>query len=724
MLSPLEILKDYFGYSGFRSHQQKAIDNTLAGKDTFVLMPTGGGKSLCYQVPALAMEGTAIVISPLIALMKDQVDALRTNGITAAYLNSSQTSAEQYTVMEQLRQGNLKLLYIAPEKLSTEDAYFIRLLQHIKISLFAIDEAHCVSHWGHDFRPDYLSLSKLKDAFRDIPFIALTASADEITRVDIIKQLKLDRPEVLVASFDRPNISYYVQPKKNTFLNVLQYLNEHGEDSGIIYCLSRKNTESLAAQLQEQGINARYYHAGMDARERAVVQEHFIKDRIRVIVATIAFGMGIDKSNVRFVIHTDLPKNIESYYQETGRAGRDGLPSEALLFYSPGDIMKLRNFISAEQDEQQAAVMITKLNQMAAFAENKSCRRQYLLNYFGEQHPGNCSSCDYCMSSLEVNDVTIEAQKVLSAVKRLKERYGKNLVIDFLRGSKSIKISDWMRSLPTYGAGAEHPKEFWLHLIQHMLRNKLLAESAPPYSVLQLTDKSHDVLFRQEKVTIETIKEKAVAVQTVQVEEAPLESDLFAALRTRRRQLAEEEHVPPYVIFSDNTLSEMARYLPQTRADLEWINGCGKYKIERYGSAFLVVIREYCSSHGLGSNMQEIISGRKLKRGNPGKSLNTAAGSTAEQSYLLFMGGNSVSEVAKMRGLSTTTIEQHLVQFVSDGTIEVSRLMDMRKIPAIERVVREKGYAALKPIKESLDPDYSYFDIKLAIADLKNRGEI
>nr|MBP6577947.1 RecQ family ATP-dependent DNA helicase [Chryseobacterium sp.] len=449
MKSPLEILQQYFGYENFRLEQANAVKNVISKKDTFVLMPTGGGKSLCYQVPALVLEGTTIVISPLIALMKDQVDALRVNGISAAYINSSMSVYEQNDTFNQLKNGQLKLLYVAPEKLSADNGAFLKLLNDVNISLFAVDEAHCVSHWGHDFRPDYLFLNGIKKQFPNIPIIALTASADEITRKDIIKQLNLQEPLVLVSSFDRANIKYFVQPKQSVLKNIIQYLNEHPNDSGIIYCLSRKGTEEMSNNLRENGINSAFYHAGISSVERAKVQEDFLKDKTRVMVATIAFGMGIDKSNVRFVMHADLPKNIESYYQETGRAGRDGLPSEAILFYSYGDVIKLRNFAMVEGNEEQSDLMLQKLKQMSDFAEMQKCRRQYLMEYFGEKHEGNCNSCDFCLSDFETFDATVDAQKLLSAVYRLKERYGKNLIIDFLRGSKSVKITDFMRSLPT-----------------------------------------------------------------------------------------------------------------------------------------------------------------------------------------------------------------------------------------------------------------------------------
>lgn len=716
-----QILQQYFGYNNFRLEQASAVKNVIAKKDTFVLMPTGGGKSLCYQVPALVLEGTAIVISPLIALMKDQVDALLANGISAAFLNSSMNPLEQNETFQKLKDGKLKLLYMAPEKLSADNGSFLNFLKSINISLFAIDEAHCVSHWGHDFRPDYLFLNGLKRQFPTIPIIALTASADEITRQDIIKQLNLHDPTVLISSFDRANIKYFVQSKQSVLHHIVQYLNEHPNDSGIIYCLSRKGTEDLANNLKENGVNAAFYHAGISSTERAQVQDNFIKDKIRVMVATIAFGMGIDKSNVRFVMHADLPKNIESYYQETGRAGRDGLPSEAILFYSNADVIKLKKFAMIEGNEEQSTLMLKKLQQMTDFAEMQKCRRQYLMEYFGESHPGNCNSCDYCLSDFENWDATIEAQKLLSAVFRLKERYGKNLIIDFLRGSKGVKITEYMRNLPTYGIGANADKTYWQNLIKQLILSDFLRESNEEFSVLKLTEKSKDVLFNKRKVNLQKVKELAKAVTVEEIEtsysnnEIDANLELFDELRILRRQQAEQENVPPYVIFSDTSLMELATYLPNSKEELNQINGFGAFKIEKYGELFLDLISEYCIKNNLTSKISE----KKPKKQSKPKKENQYQAGTYTTTFQMYKDGNSAEDIAKIRNLSLNTIQNHLANFVEVGTIKACDLMDINKIDPIISIVKSQTIPSLKAIKEELGEDYTYFEIHIAVAFYK-----
>jgi len=537
-----EILKHRFGYDAFRLNQEAAIEAVLNRKDCVVLMPTGGGKSLCYQIPALMMEGLAVVISPLIALMKDQVDALRANGVEASFLNSSQTPAEQVKVFQKVRSGELKLLYVAPERLLQSGDQFIDFLRGTNISLFAIDEAHCISSWGHDFRPEYLKLGALKREFPNIPLIALTATADKLVRKDIVDRLAIDEGEVFVSSFNRPNIYYGVEPKRNSYGQLLNFLNERKDQSGIIYCLSRNSVDSLAGDLRDEGFSAQAYHAGLDKQTRDQHQTSFLNDETKIIVATIAFGMGIDKSNVRFVVHMDLPKNIESYYQETGRAGRDGLESEALLFYSWADVTKLKGFVEVDGNSDQSSIMLKKLDVMAKFGDLKSCRRRFLLNYFSEDLAENCGKCDNCTKEFERFDGTIIAQKALSAVYRTGQRFGLSYLVDFIRGSRAQAIRDEHKNLKTYGIGADLPKQAWFDHFKDLIEQGYIAQTEGTYPVIVLTEKSADVLSGTTKVELikvavnEEKKSKLVAEVSL-----PYIQKLFDGLRGVRTVFATTE---------------------------------------------------------------------------------------------------------------------------------------------------------------------------------------
>ena len=704
MQTPLSILRHHFGFSSFRLNQEDIIQNVLSGNDTVVLMPTGGGKSVCYQVPALLLDGVTIVISPLIALMKDQVDALRQNNIPAAFLNSSLSFADQQQVLNKLYKNQLKLLYMAPERLVGE-GQFLQNLKHVKVALFAVDEAHCISHWGHDFRPEYLVLGRLKLEFPAVPLIALTATADKLTRSDIIEKLELKKFQLYENSFNRPNIHYFVRAKANYYDQLFNFLHEHNQDSGIIYCLSRISTETLASQLKADGFAAEAYHAGLEKSIREERQNQFLRDDIRIIVATIAFGMGINKSNVRYVIHIDLPKNIEGYYQETGRAGRDGLKSDAILFYSPGDVFKLKRFAMIEGNDEQSTVMLKKLDQMAELCEAGKCRRQYLLQYFDEEAPDYCGSCDVCLTDIERIDVTIIAQKVLSAISRLQERFGTNYIIDFLRGSKTVKEAH--KELKTFGIGKEIAKDEWKKYIRELLQQRILQQSDGEYPVLKLNEKSWKILRGEMKVELnQPVREKKEIRGRTREIPSPY-PDLLQELKKVRYDLAVKENVPAYIIFSDSTLVELSTYLPLTEPDIAKISGFGDVKLAKYGKTFLQNIQSYCKQHQLSSRINSRINKHpkpKPTRENPSES--------RRLTLQLFREGKSIREIAAMRKLVDSTIEGHLASFISSGEINVFELIPESKVMKILEVAKAVGGYAALPIKEKLGEEYSYGEIR------------
>jgi ATP-dependent DNA helicase RecQ len=707
-MTPIQALQKYFGYKEFRHQQDAIIQHVLNGQHVLALMPTGGGKSLCYQLPAVLMNGLTIVISPLIALMKDQVDSLNVNGIPAAFLNSTQSPDEQQRITDQLKGNKIKLLYLAPERLFGPGSTLIPFLKSLPVCLVAIDEAHCISHWGHDFRPEYLMLANLKNKFPKIPVIALTATADKLTRKDILEKLNLTNPVEFVSSFNRANITYKVVPKRNSFKQLLAFLNQRKEDSGIIYCLSRKSTEELAADLKSHGFLAAAYHAGMDNADKARNQEAFLRDEVKIIVATIAFGMGINKPNVRYVVHVDLPKNIEGYYQETGRAGRDGLPSDALLLYSYGDANKLQYFAKIEGNQEQTAIMLKKLDDMVKYCQAQSCRRQYLMQYFDESFPDNCGSCDFCLSEYEKFDATLIAQKALSAVARLKERFGNTYVIDFLRGSKREKIWEEHKQLKTYGIGAEISRADWFRYFRELVTQGYLQVTDDAYPVLKLTDKSEAVLKGQQKVEL-------IASQTMEERETeviPYEAGLLQELKLTRRDIAANENVPAYIIISDAALLEMATYLPQDLGELRLISGFGDIKLARYGREFLVPLKNYCVKNGLSSRIRQKTAKPKLTSGRTGS---RRGADTKEETFNLYRCGKSIPEIAAERSLAVTTIEGHLSYFVQTGDIDVLNFVKEEKIPAIKDAIETYGYARLSPLKEVLGDDYSYGEIRAVI---------
>jgi ATP-dependent DNA helicase RecQ len=595
-LAPQQTLQRIFGFRDFRPHQQQIIEAVIAGRDAFVLMPTGGGKSLCYQIPALHRPGIGIVVSPLISLMKDQVDALLANGVRAACYNSSLTPANARQVLAQLHGGDLDLLYVAPERLLSDE--FLERLKTLPIALFAIDEAHCISQWGHDFRPEYVQLGQLREVFPGVPLIALTATAEKHTRQDIVRRLQLLRAETVVAGFDRPNIRYTVIDKAKPYQQLTAFLGSRAEEAGIVYCLSRKRVEEVAERLRGDGLKAAAYHAGLPAEERKRAQDAFLRDDLQIVVATVAFGMGIDKPNVRFVVHYDLPKNIESYYQETGRAGRDGLPAEALLLFGYGDIAISRGLIEKGGNPEQVRVELHKLNAMVSFAESGTCRRRALLGYFGEPLEQDCGNCDICLDPPERFEATEDARKALSCVFRVGQRFGIGHVIEVLRGAKTQRIFDLRHNqLSTYGIGSDKGPDHWNHLLRQLIHHGFLEQDLASYSVLKLTEAARPLLRGEAQLTITQPRLKPQRKKKPERRIVGLEYDqeLFERLRARRKKIADAAGVPPYVVFGDASLAEMAATLPTNEEALLLVNGVGQNKLGRYGAEFIDEIVAYLS---------------------------------------------------------------------------------------------------------------------------------
>ena len=593
--NPIETLKKYFGYQEFRPLQEEIINELISDKDAFVLMPTGGGKSLCYQIPALHRKGVGIVVSPLISLMKDQVDSLKACGIKAEFYNSSLNSSDAKRVLAMLHNEELDLLYIAPERLMSDD--FLDRLSDIPIALFAIDEAHCVSQWGHDFRPEYIKLGALRRHFPAVPVIGLTATAEPHTRKDIIDRLGLDSAKNFVSSFDRPNIKYTILDKYNPFNQLKSFLKTKKNQSGIVYCLSRKRVEKIAQKLRDAGFSAEAYHAGLTPKIRKQVQDDFLKDEIMIVVATVAFGMGIDKSNVRYVVHYDIPKNIESYYQETGRAGRDGMESEALLLFGYGDIAVARSLIENSPNPERKRIESHKLNSMVAFAEAQMCRRRILLQYFGEESSKDCGNCDNCLNPPEMVDVTEDARKALSCVYRAEQKFGMGHLIDILRGSENERILNWgHNNLSTYGIGSDKSKEYWSGVYRSLIHHGYLIQDVGNFSVIKLVKTCWPLMKGEISFSMAMPRVKAVVSKKAKkkkvVSDLEYNQDLFEKLRELRKEFAKAAKVPPYVVFSDKSLAEMAAYLPKNEDEMLDIHGVGDKKYEKYGQAFLALIQE------------------------------------------------------------------------------------------------------------------------------------
>ncbi|TRX30850.1 DNA helicase RecQ [Flavobacterium sp. ZT3R18] len=693
-------LKENFGFEKFRPNQEDIINCILSGQDTLAIMPTGGGKSICFQLPALVLPGITIVISPLIALMKDQVDSLKANGIAACFINSSQSSEEQQSHIQNLKDNKVKLVYVAPESLS----YLENAFSQITISLIAIDEAHCISAWGHDFRPAYTNLGYLKNRFPSTPILALTATADKATRTDISDQLNLINPKTFVASFDRKNLSLEVRPALDRVKQIMDFIKDKPNECGIVYCLSRKTTEELAEKLQKIGIKAKAYHAGLDNKIRSKTQDEFINDDCQVVCATIAFGMGIDKSNVRWVIHYNLPKNIEGYYQEIGRAGRDGLPSETVLFESYGDVIQLQKFAS---EGLNAEVQLAKLERMKQYADALSCRRKILLSYFGELVTENCGNCDICKNPPAFFDGTIIAQKALSAVMRLQELEALPVIVDFLRGSKNTSIYDkGYQNLKTYSVGADISWHDWNQYIIQLINLGYCEIAFHQQNKIKLTAFAKKVLFEGEKVQLTTVQKfNAEKSEISQAKSRTTANSLFEILRKLRAELAKEEEVPAYIIFNDATLKQMETQRPMSDDEFLAIDGVGKAKLEKYGDSFIKAIIDF--------QKNKVV--RKKKEG-----------STYKETLELFQSGMTVEKIAAKRNLGVTTITSHLAKLYLDGhPIDLSIYITEAEISKIaEAKIKLESPNALKPYFEFFEEQIPYDKIRIGLALIEKENVV
>jgi len=714
------LLKTHFGYDAFRPLQQEIMEASLAGRDVLAILPTGAGKSLCYQLPAIARDGLTLVVSPLIALMKDQVDQLQASGVAATFLNSTLDPSENRARIDGLKSGKFDLLYVAPERLMIGD--FLTNLQRWNIAALAVDEAHCISEWGHDFRPEYRRLREVRNALPGIPVIALTATATPRVREDIITQLGLSEPADFLASFNRPNLNYLIEPKVRAPQQIVDFIRKRGDESGIVYCQSRKRTEEIAATLRGAGISALCYHAGLDGNERSSHQDAFLRDEVRVVCATVAFGMGINKPDVRFVIHADLPKNVEGYYQETGRAGRDGLPADCLLLFARGDVVKYQRFLDENPDEQARDVGRAQLVQMADFAEGVVCRRIGLLGYFGEVWPqDNCGACDNCLTPRETWDATIETQKLLSCALRVRQAGGFNVglkhLADVLTGSRNEKVLRWKHEeLSTYGIGKENSAARWMEIGRQLVRKGLLMTEGGDFPTVCVSADGAAALKQRETITLTrlTVVEKPAARRAGDIE---CDVALFEVLRARRKQLADAAAVPPYVVFSDVALRHMARAYPVDRTAFLNIPGVGERKLSEYGNGFMKEIATYLAEHP----RQEFAPLDNMPP-PPRPTKLAAPNGTARLSLELWNSGKSIDEIAKERALSASTIENHLAQAIEAGeAFEPHRFYSEAEEAEMRTALDGYDEPALKPVFEQLGGRISYGKLRIFRA-FKERG--
>ncbi len=707
------LLKIHFGYDTFRPLQEEIIQTVLQGKDALVLMPTGGGKSLCFQLPALVFDGITIVISPLIALMKDQVDSLVANGVSAAFLNSTLDADEMDNVERRALSGQLKILYLAPERLASDG--FQSLLSQLKVSFIAIDEAHCISEWGHDFRPDYRNLKNLRRSFPSVPVMALTATATPRVREDIVKQLGIQTAQVFLSSFNRPNLHYAIRPKNNAFGQLVQVLQPYKNKPVIIYCFSRKDTESLADDLSRAGFSASPYHAGLDRETRTQTQDKFIRDEVSIIVATIAFGMGIDKPDVRLVVHMDLPKTIEGYYQETGRAGRDGLPSDCLLFYTFGDRRKQEFFIAQIEDDAERELATRKLAQVISYCESTTCRRQFLLKYFGEKWEASvCTSCDNCVSvPRELHDATEIAQKILSAVLRTNEMFGAAYVMDVLRGSKKERIlQNHHETLSVYGIARNVSLDQLRDYIGALQKKGYLEKNVGEYPTLRVSQMGKSALANRDQIMLPKPEQTTTTVRSVPIARDGLafHPELFEILRQTRKSLADKQNVPPFVVFGDRTLQEMSYYFPQSTDSMSKIFGVGETKLEQYGNVFLRLIQAFTQS----KNLQERPHDQEPVRQRSGSTIKS--GSTYLKTKDLIEQKLSIDSIARMRNITEGTVIQHVVALVDEHQdLNIQHLKpSIDRFQKITTAFQKANTRTLTPVKLLLGDDFSYDELRLA----------
>ena len=730
-----QALKQYFGYDSFRAGQREIIEANLAGQDTLAIMPTGGGKSICFQLPALLKTGVTIVVSPLIALMQDQVTALKENGIGATFLNSTLSGRESNQRSQAILNGAIKLIYVAPERLFAEQ--FIEFLNIVKnkigIAGFAIDEAHCVSEWGHDFRPEYRQLRQIRQLYPDVPVIALTATATERVREDISQQLELKQPYIHIASFNRNNLYYEVVPKQGieqSYGDLLRQIKKT-QGSGIVYCLSRKRVNEIAERLREDGIEAIPYHAGLTPKQREENQTRWIRDDVQVMVATIAFGMGINKPDVRFVIHYDIPKNIEGYYQESGRAGRDGEDSHCTLFLGYQDLETIKYLIAQKVDpytneplEAEQRIAQQQLRQVVDYAEGLACRRTILLRYFGEHFHGDCANCDNCLTPKPMDDWTVEAQKFLSCVARAKERFGSGHIIDILRGSLNKKIlQHGHENLSTHGIGKDRSLDEWRQLARSLIHQGFLTQTTDGYAILKLNDRSWEVMRGQRNVLLPIERDAApVSVAERGTREVPVDVNiLFKELRRLRKNLADERQVPPFTIFHDSTLNQMAEEQPTTRKEFANLSGVGEKKLEQYADDFIGLILEHQQKYPP-SETKEFEQSTKVKSQLSKSKLSKA--STQRETLAMYENGLDIDEIARDRGLKPATVWTHLVQLVESGyAINLDRLVPPERQSIIYDALEAIGGDSLRNLFDHLREEYTYDEIKIVRAIWQNEKD-